>query len=379
MTRASRDYRVLFVQPRYHTNTHPMVRALKNAGMEVKHVSQTANEGEHYSALRPEVLGYSSVFELIAKAAGYQEHSFGVKWGWPPLRKFRTVIREFEPDIIVTKGYTIYSLSAIVFGKLHGAGTVLYVQIPSYEPEEESNTWNWLHDTLFGYPLVRITPIRGNEDGYRSPGRYYLPFTVDLSLASYEKPEGPTDGPIEIMSIGKFGQERKNHRLLLDAVASLRSEYDLRLTLIGHTYDERKFHELREYIREHGYDEFTSVHADIPYEDVMDHYARSDLYVLPSSDEPAAVSHLEAMAHGLPVICSDTNGTRYYVEDGDNGFVFTSDDREDLSEKLEWIVADRQRLTKMGRRSREIVESEYHPERFAERFVQIVAENFELE
>ena len=54
------------------------------------------------------------------------------------------------------------------------------------------------------------------------------------------------------------------------------------------------------------------------------------LFVLASRDEPAAVSPLEAMAHSLPVVCSDSNGTRGYIRHGVNGFVFATDDHDDL-------------------------------------------------
>ena len=39
------------------------------------------------------------------------------------------------------------------------------------------------------------------------------------------------------------------------------------------------------------------------------------------------MSVLEAMAHSLPVICSDSNGTQCYIRPGENGYVFGTDDR----------------------------------------------------
>ena len=58
---------------------------------------------------------------------------------------------------------------------------------------------------------------------------------------------------------------------------------------------------------------------------------------LPSSDEPAAVSHLEAMSHSLPVICSDSNGTRCYIRQGENGYVFRTGDALE-SARAAWRV-----------------------------------------
>ena len=80
-----------------------------------------------------------------------------------------------------------------------------------------------------------------------------------------------------------------------------------------------------------------------------------DLFVLASRDEPAAVSHLEAMAHSLPVVCSDANGTSCYVRHGENGFIFRSGDIDDLTACIERVIKDREHLLEMGRRSYELV------------------------
>ena len=62
----------------------------------------------------------------------------------------------------------------------------------------------------------------------------------------------------------------------------------------------------------------------------------------PAENEPAAVSHLEAMSHSLPAICSDSNGTQCYIRPGENGYIFKTDDLEDLVECMERIISDRE-------------------------------------
>jgi len=101
-------------------------------------------------------------------------------------------------------------------------------------------------------------------------------------------------------------------------------------------------------------------------------YARHYVYILPSFDEPAAVSHLEAMAHGLPAICSDSNGTKYYLEEGETGYVFRSKDSDDLTEKLRRVIRDRDELVRMGKRSYELVKSDLDPEIYHNRLLEIV-------
>ena len=94
---------------------------------------------------------------------------------------------------------------------------------------------------------------------------------------------------------------------------------------------------------------------DLPREEVFELYRKSDLFVLPSSDEPAAVSHLEAMAFSLPVISGDDNGTADYIENGVNGYIFRDQDAEDLYQKIAEIIEKTENIPKMGAKSYELV------------------------
>ena len=84
------------------------------------------------------------------------------------------------------------------------------------------------------------------------------------------------------------------------------------------------------------------------------------------------MSHLEAMAHSLPVICSDSNGTQCYIRPGENGYIFRTDDLGDLEECMERIMRDRNRLVAMGARSNELVVSEHSPESYVEKIMFLV-------
>jgi glycosyltransferase involved in cell wall biosynthesis len=90
------------------------------------------------------------------------------------------------------------------------------------------------------------------------------------------------------------------------------------------------------------------------------------VFVLPSRDEPLGVVILEAMSYGLPVICSDTAGVQWCIERGGNGYVFKSDDADDLALALRGVVLSPGAIESMGRRSLELVASRHSPERYFE-------------
>lgn len=80
----------------------------------------------------------------------------------------------------------------------------------------------------------------------------------------------------------------------------------------------------------------------------MEEYAKADLYVIPSTGEPASITVIEGMAFSIPVISGSDNGTANYIAEGKTGYVFKDCDQKDLEEKMELILCDRENLKKMG-------------------------------
>jgi glycosyltransferase involved in cell wall biosynthesis len=93
-------------------------------------------------------------------------------------------------------------------------------------------------------------------------------------------------------------------------------------------------------------------------------YQAHDLFVLPSVDEPFAISPLEAMNFGLPVIITDSNGARGCVRDGVTGFVVPSDDQDALTEKISLLLADTALLQTMGSNAHKHVLEQHNNESF---------------
>ena len=69
------------------------------------------------------------------------------------------------------------------------------------------------------------------------------------------------------------------------------------------------------------------------------YYKEAAIFVLTSTYEGTPNALLEALAHGLPCIVSDSlPGAMKYVDDGKNGFYFNSGDAADLTEKLTTLM-----------------------------------------
>lgn len=351
----------LFTAPRYHTNQHFAVKALLDAGHEVTFLALTNTLSEVYDALSPHVLGRSSAMQVARIRV-------------PPLFRFWKLMWRIKPDVVVVRDpNTSYGFLSIATARLMGRTTIFYGQTLMHRRLK----WWEIFIRCFPAWLARakwITPLLGSPDSY--PPAFgalrYVPFVMEPQTSPKEK-KWLREGTVRVLCIAKF-MRRKNHHLIVQAIARLSERHNVRATIIGECTIEENFEllsEVQELAVSLGVEGLVDIKLNLPYWEVQEEYARHDLFVLPSRNEPAAVSPLEAMSHSLPVICSDSNGTQCYIRPGENGYIFRTDDLDHLVECIERIIGDRDRLKEMGARSYDLVLSEHSPGRYVERMVSI--------
>ena len=92
-----------------------------------------------------------------------------------------------------------------------------------------------------------------------------------------------------------------------------------------------------------------------PHNELPELYRSSDIFVFPSIwQEPFGLTHLEAMASGLPVVSTTHGGQGECLVDGENCLAFAADDAEQLSRQLERLIESselRDRLIQNGRKT----------------------------
>lgn len=133
--------------------------------------------------------------------------------------------------------------------------------------------------------------------------------------------------------LGLVGNDWKKKGLvaLIEALARLK---DLPLVLVVAGKDDATPYQAR--IRELGLDEkvkFCPSRADVQW-----YYAAADVYVGPSLEDTFAQPPAEAMACGLPVITTATNGTAEIMTDGVDGLILQDpNDVAGLAERIRWL------------------------------------------
>ncbi len=362
--------RLVYTAPRYHTNQHFSVQALVEAGHSVSFLVLRRGQSETYDALEPNVLGRSPIFDVLLRLVGRCPGvNFERTLGLPPLLRFWREMRGLRPAaVIVRDPFSAYGMLSTLTSRLIGARPIFYSQAPKYR---RLSRWK-----RFVFALARraagaewITPVLGSPGLRGSVDTHlrYAPFVIRPQTAPGGK-RWFAGGVVNILSVGKY-EARKNHGLFLDVIGRLSRRHSIRATIVGEcsTSEHRlELERVRRHCQRLDLEGTVGIEVNLPFPEVQRRYSEHDVFVLASRDEWAAVSPLEAMAHSLPVACSDSNGTQCYVRPGENGFVFRSDDLDDLEACLSRIVSDRERLVEMGRRSHELVVSEHAPERYVE-------------
>lgn len=102
-----------------------------------------------------------------------------------------------------------------------------------------------------------------------------------------------------------------------------------------------------------GISDYLTLHD--PSQGIEMEYQRSDAFLLPSLYEGYPNVVVEAMACGLPVVCSDCYENPYIVKEGVNGFLFNPLHVEDMVSAIEKVVnLSREERRQMGMNNREL-------------------------
>ncbi|MGD9904523.1 MAG: glycosyltransferase family 4 protein [Vicinamibacterales bacterium] len=188
-------------------------------------------------------------------------------------------------------------------------------------------------------------------------------FTADDARAAAVRAEfgwGPQT-PV----VGLFGQllPHKGHATLIDAVPTiLRHVPDARFVFVGALENPPYEAALRERIAAAGLADrftFTGWRTDVP------HVMRAvDVLVVPTtSQEPAALSLMEGMAMGRPLVASRTGGTPELIVDGETGLIFPPGDAAALADATAALLGDPARRRQMGEAGRARMERHFTVER----------------
>jgi len=142
---------------------------------------------------------------------------------------------------------------------------------------------------------------------------------------------GVSEDDFMIISVGELNKN-KNHQVILRAIAKLRNE-KIKYVLCGQG---PLATELRKLSKELGIEnqvKFLGFRKDIA--ELMN---VADLFSFPSFREGLSLSLMEAMASGLPVVCSEIRGNSDLIEDSKGGYLVKPIDEKEFARCINELI-----------------------------------------
>ena len=255
---------------------------------------------------------------LWAKRRGLPTLAYYALWQWSVARRFGAIADESD----VVHHLTFCTLLCPGFWRLKRAAFVLgpvgAPQVnPHYFPLFGDRAWiqklrGWILVRFLGLPwLRRLLQSAAAVVPANSETRYFLiahgipAREVILDTGAPEVPE-PTRhegkvGAIRLMYAGQL-ERRKGVELALRALAraTVYGGCDGHLDIFGQGPDRKRLAALA---AELGIADRVSFHGAVPQAELMRNFQQADAFLFTSVRDTSGGVNLEAMAHGLPVIC----------------------------------------------------------------------------
>lgn len=243
--------------------------------------------------------------------------------------------------------------------------------------------------------MANVIVMATTRDSYQYlkpyiPRTYYIPACINPERfkQTHTDPNREkttkNDKTLNILTVSKY-QPRKNIHLLIEAVAELQRKFQdttFTLTVIGRlSQDPRRqalYRQLQDLVISKGLQHEVKLETNIPHADMPQHYQQADLFVLPAVSEPLGYTVLEAMASGLPILCSTDAGAASYIQEEKNGYLFNPQETQTLQQAMARFIAtdgtvNRTRLKEYGAASKKIVNEHHVPEVFLKKVQKLFA------
>lgn len=190
---------------------------------------------------------------------------------------------------------------------------------------------------------------------------FVAPNAVAPSIPAQTAHESAQGRAGRVLFVGRL-QARKRIDLLLRACAEMDPQPELTIVGDGPARGdlERAARDLFPHTRFTG-----ALHG----EDLKPIFQQADLFVLPGT---GGLAVQEAMAHSLPVIVAEGDGTQNDLVSGDNGWLVPPGDLQALRGALREALANPNRLLEMGKRSHKLVEQRFNIDAMTEVFVGVL-------
>ena len=320
--------------------------------------------------------------EAAAREQGVPVEALGAGSKWEKFRSVRRWLRTFRPEVIhgvMKRASSLAVLANLPARRCRVVGTDM--STASYA-RHKPDLWAALLLYAFTDAVVTQTEMNRRNLARLAPwlARRIQVIRNGVDTERFRPAEGGrTAGPFRFVCVGTVYRV-KNPVRVVEAAALLaqREAGDFCLEWYGRPglsadgLPSEEFQRAQALVRSLGLEK--RVRFMGPRHDIETVYRQADTLVHASLQEGTPNAVVEAMASGLPVVVSRVSDLPLIVETARNGFVCDATDPAAIADAMERLLrtppAER---VAMGRRSRELAERWFGPERFVAEFEALYA------
>ncbi|MBY0158841.1 glycosyltransferase family 4 protein [Cytobacillus oceanisediminis] len=265
-------------------------------------------------------------------------------------KQLKELIENNEFDIIHCHTPIGGALSRLAARDARKNGTTVIYTAHGFHFYKGAPFINWLlyypvERLLAGYTDVLITI---NKEDYNRAKKFkakkieYVPGvgidTMKYSEISVNKKDKPSligipQDSLIVVSVGELNKN-KNHEVIIKALANLNNK-KIYYVICGQGPLNKH---LKELAKELGVKEQVKLLGF--RKDIIEICKAADIFAFPSYREGLSVSLMEAMASGLPVVCSDIRGNYDLIEEEKGGYLVKASDIEGFTSRINILKED---------------------------------------
>jgi glycosyltransferase involved in cell wall biosynthesis len=189
-----------------------------------------------------------------------------------------------------------------------------------------------------------------------------IPYGVDLKEFCVVETKKRKDNKFRIISTGSISVRKGSH-YLLEAFKEL-SLPNSELIFVG-SFD----HDFKKIVKKYSNIKNIKFIKKQKQELLRNFYNDSDIFVICSIEEGLAMVQAQAMACGLPVICTTNTGGSEIIDDNINGYIIPIKDIQSLKDRIKNLYNDRRKLKQMSKSAYEKANNELSWEKYGDRML----------
>ncbi|MBP2337752.1 glycosyltransferase involved in cell wall biosynthesis [Saccharothrix coeruleofusca] len=290
------------------------------------------------------------------------DRSFRISLPWQVSTDVRALLTELRPDVVHVQSHFVVGRYALRQAKALG---IPVAATNHFMPENlfgHARVPQWLQGAAARWAWADLCRVYGEADVVTAPTPRAVQLLhdkgfparavavscgIDVDRYRSRRVERTSDTST-VLFVGRLDEEKRVDELLraLAMVPRLRAE------LVGDGSCRAEWELLARHL---GITDRVRFRGFIGEEELLDAYARADLFCMPGIAELQSLATMEAMAARKPVVAADAMALPHLCRPGRNGWLFQPGDVKGLADRLHALAADPALRARMGAASGELI------------------------